>query len=119
MDLEHDFQPKYVTILGKAKVIQELKKAAADIPDIYLGPDPDREGEAIAWHIAEALGEKNHRFHRVLLLELTPKAIKEALAAAGGAGPAPLRLPAGPARPGPPGGLPDQPAVVAEGQDGA
>ena len=81
VDLEKDFQPKYVTILGKAKVIQELKKAAADIPEIYLGPDPDREGEAIAWHIAEVLGEKNHRFHRVLLLELTPKAIKAALAA--------------------------------------
>ena len=80
VDLEHDFQPKYVTILGKAKVIQELKKAAADIPEIFLGPDPDREGEAIAWHIAEALGEKNHRFHRVLFLELTQKAIKEALA---------------------------------------
>ncbi len=80
VDLEHDFQPKYVTILGKAKVIQELKKVAAGIPEIYLGPDPDREGEAIAWHIAEVLGEKNHRFHRVLLLELTPKAIKAALA---------------------------------------
>ena len=80
VDLERDFQPKYVTILGKAKVIQELKKAAADIKEIYLGPDPDREGEAIAWHIAEVLGDKNHRFHRVLLLELTPKAIKEALA---------------------------------------
>ena len=80
VDLEHDFQPKYVTILGKAKVVQELKKAAADTPDIYLGPDPDREGEAIAWHIAEALGEENHNFHRVLFLELTPRAIKEALA---------------------------------------
>jgi DNA topoisomerase I len=80
VDLEHDFAPKYVTILGKAKVVQELKKAAADTPEIYLGPDPDREGEAIAWHIAEALGEKNHRFHRVLFLELTPRAIKEALA---------------------------------------
>jgi DNA topoisomerase-1 len=80
VDLEHEFQPRYVTILGKAKVVQELKKAAADVPDIYLGPDPDREGEAIAWHIAEALGEKNHNFHRVLFLELTPRAIKEALA---------------------------------------
>ena len=80
VDLEHEFQPKYVTILGKAKVIQELKKAAAGVPEIYLGPDPDREGEAIAWHIAEALGDQEHRFHRVLLLELTPKAIKEALA---------------------------------------
>ena len=80
VDLEHEFAPKYVTILGKAKVIKELKEAAAGISKIYLGPDPDREGEAIAWHIAEVLGEKNHRFHRVLLLELTPKAIKEALA---------------------------------------
>jgi DNA topoisomerase-1 len=80
VDLEHEFAPKYVTILGKAKVIQELKKAAAGIPEIFLGPDPDREGEAIAWHIAEALGEKDHRFHRVLLLELTPRAIKAALA---------------------------------------
>ena len=80
VDLEHDFQPQYVTILGKAKVISALKKAAAGITDIYLAPDPDREGEAIAWHIAQALGEKDHRFHRVLLLEITPKAIKEALA---------------------------------------
>jgi DNA topoisomerase I len=80
VDLEHDFQPKYVTILGKAKVIQDLKKVAEDIKEIFLGPDPDREGEAIAWHIAEVLGEKNHRFHRVLLMELTPKAIKAALA---------------------------------------
>ncbi|MBI4642971.1 MAG: type I DNA topoisomerase [Deltaproteobacteria bacterium] len=83
VDLEQDFQPKYVTILGKAKVITALKKAAAGIPDIYLAPDPDREGEAIAWHIAQALGEKEHRFHRVLLLEITPKAIKEALAKPG------------------------------------
>jgi DNA topoisomerase I len=80
VDLERDFQPKYVTILGKAKVIQELKKAAAGIADVFLGPDPDREGEAIAWHIAEALGDKDRKFHRILLLELTPKGIKEALA---------------------------------------
>ncbi|MFZ5452281.1 MAG: type I DNA topoisomerase [Thermodesulfobacteriota bacterium] len=80
VDLDHDFQPKYVTILGKAKVISGLKKAAAGITDIYLAPDPDREGEAIAWHIAEALGDQEHRFHRVLLLEITPKALKEALA---------------------------------------
>ncbi len=80
VDLEQDFQPQYVTILGKAKVIQELRKAAQGVPDIYLAPDPDREGEAIAWHIAEALGEGNHHFHRVLLLEITPKGLKEALA---------------------------------------
>ncbi len=80
VDLEQDFAPQYATILGKAKVIQELKKAAAGVADIYLGPDPDREGEAIAWHIAEVLGPENHRFHRVLLMELTQKAIQAALA---------------------------------------
>jgi DNA topoisomerase-1 len=80
VEVDQDFRPKYVTIVGKAKVISELKKAAAGVEDIYLGPDPDREGEAIAWHIAESLGEKDHRFHRVLLMELTQKAIKEALA---------------------------------------
>ncbi len=83
VDLEHDFRPQYVTILGKAKVIEELKKAAAGIRDIYLGPDPDREGEAIAWHIAEALGSKDRRFHRVLFMELTKEAIFSALAAPG------------------------------------
>lgn len=80
VDLADNFTPKYVVIEGKAKTIQELQKAAAAIQDIYLGPDPDREGEAIAWHIAEVLNGGKHRFHRVLFYELTPKAIKEALA---------------------------------------
>jgi DNA topoisomerase-1 len=80
VDLARDFAPKYITILGKNKVIQALKKAAEGILDVYLGPDPDREGEAIAWHLAEALGPGNHRFHRVLFHELTKSAIKEALA---------------------------------------
>ncbi len=80
VEVGEEFRPKYVTIVGKAKVLSELKKAAAGVEDIYLGPDPDREGEAIAWHIAEALGEKDHRFHRVMLMEFTQKAIKEALA---------------------------------------
>ena len=80
VEVGEEFRPKYVTIVGKAKVISELKKAAAGVEDIYLGPDPDREGEAIAWHIAESLGEKGHRFHRVMLMEFTQKAIKEALA---------------------------------------
>jgi DNA topoisomerase-1 len=80
VDLERDFQPRYVTILGKAKVIKELKQAAAGIEEIYLAPDPDREGEAIAWHIAQALGEKDHSFRRVLLHEITPKGVIAALA---------------------------------------
>jgi DNA topoisomerase-1 len=80
VDLDNNFTPHYVTIDGKAKVVQELRQAAANIQEIYLGPDPDREGEAIAWHIAEILGDRKHQFHRVLFYELTPKAIKAALA---------------------------------------
>ena len=80
VDVDHNFTPKYVTIEGKTKTIQDLRKAAANIQDVYLGPDPDREGEAIAWHIAEILKAGKHTFHRVLFYELTPKAIKEALA---------------------------------------
>ena len=80
VDVDHNFNPKYVTIEGKTKTIQDLRKAATNIQDVYLGPDPDREGEAIAWHIAEVLNSGKHSFHRVLFYELTPKAIKEALA---------------------------------------
>ncbi|MDR2353035.1 MAG: type I DNA topoisomerase, partial [Deltaproteobacteria bacterium] len=80
VDIEDNFTPSYVTIKGKEKTITSLKKAAKDKDTIYLGPDPDREGEAIAWHIAESLGKEKHKFKRVLLHELTPKAIKEAIA---------------------------------------
>ncbi|MDR2340650.1 MAG: type I DNA topoisomerase [Deltaproteobacteria bacterium] len=81
VDIESDFKPSYVTIKGKEKTITSLRKAAKDKDTVFLGPDPDREGEAIAWHIAESLGKDKHRFRRVLLHELTPKAIKEAMAA--------------------------------------
>lgn len=79
VDIEGDFRPHYTVIKGKAKVIQELKKAAKEAKDIYLGPDPDREGEAIAWHIKDELESAGKRFHRVLFNEFTPKAIAEAL----------------------------------------
>ncbi|MDR2725226.1 MAG: DNA topoisomerase I, partial [Candidatus Adiutrix sp.] len=78
VDIENGFSPKYEIIEGKQKIISELKKAARGKETIYLGPDPDREGEAIAWHIAQALGT-GHRYQRVLLNELTPKAIREAM----------------------------------------
>jgi len=75
---EGDFTPHYVTIRGKGKVISELKKAAKSADTVYLAPDPDREGEAIAWHIAHELGRKEG-VYRVLFHEITPQAIKEAL----------------------------------------
>jgi DNA topoisomerase I len=53
IDIENDFAPHYRTIPGKQKVITALKKAAGDCIDVYLAPDPDREGEAIAWHAEE------------------------------------------------------------------
>ena len=61
IDIEKDFQPKYRVIPGKQKVVTSLKKEAGDAEDIYLAPDPDREGEAIAWHTAEVLKKKGRR----------------------------------------------------------
>ena len=79
IDVEGGFTPKYTTIPGKQKVIQALKQAAASAEDVYLAPDPDREGEAIAWHTAEVLKKKGRRFHRVLFHELTQDAIRKAM----------------------------------------
>ena len=79
VDLEKDFEPSYVTISGKGKVIRELKKASKEADTIYLGPDPDREGEAIAWHVAEEIGDKKKNLYRVLFNEITRKAVLDAL----------------------------------------
>ncbi|BBO72735.1 DNA topoisomerase 1 [Desulfosarcina widdelii] len=79
IDIEKDFTPHYRTIPGKSKVLSQLKSAAGDATEIYLAPDPDREGEAIAWHTAEVLKKKGRHFHRVLFHELTKKAILEAM----------------------------------------
>ncbi|HSO18992.1 MAG TPA: type I DNA topoisomerase, partial [Desulfosarcina sp.] len=79
IDIENDFTPHYRTIPGKAKVLSQLKSAAGDATEIYLAPDPDREGEAIAWHTAEVLKKKGRSFRRVLFHELTKRAILEAM----------------------------------------
>jgi DNA topoisomerase-1 len=79
VDLQKDFQPHYVTIPRKGKIIRELKKASKEVKTIYLGPDPDREGEAIAWHIAEEIGGKDKDIYRVLFNEITKGAVLEAL----------------------------------------
>ncbi len=80
IDIENGFKPKYRTIPGKQKVITSLRKAAGDAKDIYLAPDPDREGEAIAWHTSEVLKKKDRRFHRILYHELTKDGIASAMA---------------------------------------
>ncbi|PIE33450.1 DNA topoisomerase I [candidate division KSB3 bacterium] len=82
VDIDNDFTPEYVTIRGKGKVIQELKKAAKGVDRIYLAPDPDREGEAICWHIAEELKKSKqitNNIYRVMFNEITKKAIQEAI----------------------------------------
>jgi len=80
ISIEEGFKPTYDIIHGKEKVVRALKKAAANRQDIYLASDPDREGEAIAWHTAEVLKKKGRRFHRVLFHELTENAIRTAMA---------------------------------------
>ena len=80
VDVEDGFQPIYQPIPGKQKVISGLKKSAGDTREVYLAPDPDREGEAIAWHTSEILKKTGRKFHRVLFHELTRKAIEEAIA---------------------------------------
>lgn len=83
VDVEGGFEPQYVTIRGKGKVIQELKQAARDAELVLLATDPDREGEAIAYHVAEQLGyesKNGNRFRRVLFEEITPDGVARGLA---------------------------------------
>ena len=80
VDIENGFKPKYVTIKGKDRILKEIKKAAKEAEEIFLATDPDREGEAISWHIANALrGVKKEGIHRVRFHEITRKAIQEAV----------------------------------------
>jgi DNA topoisomerase-1 len=79
IDIDHGFQPEYVVIDGKKKVLSEIKEAAKHAQKVLLAPDPDREGEAIAWHIAEEVRDANPNIQRVLFNEITKKAINEAI----------------------------------------
>jgi DNA topoisomerase I len=80
VDVDNDFAPDYVVIKGKEKVIGEIKSAAKGKDNIYLASDPDREGEAIAWHIADHIGKTKANVRRVLLHEITQAAVREAVA---------------------------------------
>ena len=78
VDVAANFKPKFVTVKGKAKAIQELKKAAKEVDRVLIATDPDREGEAIAWHVRQQLGADGVR--RVLFHEITKEAIQRAIA---------------------------------------
>lgn len=77
IDIENNFKPQYKLLKGKKKIVDEIKKLAANADTIYLAPDPDREGEAIAWHIAELI--KNKNIYRVLFNEITKNGIAEGI----------------------------------------
>ncbi|MGA1846682.1 type I DNA topoisomerase [Deferribacter abyssi] len=79
VDVDKDFKPKYKIIKGKKKIIDALKKEAEKSDVVYLAPDPDREGEAIAWHIAEEIKKKNFNIKRVEFHEITKKGISEGI----------------------------------------
>ncbi|MEW6584343.1 MAG: type I DNA topoisomerase [Nitrospirota bacterium] len=84
VDVDDNFQPQYVVIPGKEKIIKELKKASNEAEKVYLAPDPDREGEAIAWHIATEIAEKkaetlNGKIYRIIFNEITARAVQEAI----------------------------------------
>lgn len=77
VDTENDFDPRYITIRGKGPIVQELKKHAKRAKHVYLASDPDREGEAIAWHLAHILNIDEQADSRVVFNEITKDAVKE------------------------------------------
>ncbi|WP_439645518.1 type I DNA topoisomerase [Lacticaseibacillus manihotivorans] len=79
IDFEHDYEPKYISIRGKGDVIKDLKKNAKKADHIYLAADPDREGEAIAWHVSHILGLDPKGKNRVVFNEITKDAVKKCL----------------------------------------
>ena len=78
IDLENNFRPRYITIRGKGKILQELKEAGKKAEKVYLATDPDREGEAISWHLSETLGLMKNKPCRVVFNEITKDAVEKA-----------------------------------------
>ena len=81
IDVDNDFEPKYITIRGKGELLAKLRKAAKGADKIYLATDPDREGEAISWHLMFALGEDAKKFRRITFNEITKQAVTASLKA--------------------------------------
>src|SRR5512135_656362 len=79
IEIDNNFTPKYIVIPGKEKVIRELKKASKEAEVIYLAPDPDREGEAIAWHIADEVKGKSKKVYRIKFNEITKTAVLDSI----------------------------------------
>ncbi len=79
IDIEHDFEPKYITIRGKGDILAKLRKEVKKADKVYLATDPDREGEAISWHLSKALKLEDKDIHRITFNEITKNAVKASL----------------------------------------
>ena len=79
IDIEHDYEPHYITIRGKGELLAQLRKAVKKADKIYLATDPDREGEAISWHLMQALKTDTSKMHRITFNEVTKTAVKASI----------------------------------------
>ena len=79
IDVDHDYEPKYITIRGKGDILAKLRKEAKKADKVYLATDPDREGEAISWHLSKALGLEGKKMYRITFNEITKSAVKESI----------------------------------------
>ena len=79
IDIENDFEPKYITIRGKGDILAMLRKEVKKADKVYLATDPDREGEAISWHLAQALKLEQKQIHRITFNEITKTAVKNSI----------------------------------------
>ncbi len=79
IDIEHDFEPKYITIRGKGDILARLRKEVKKADHVYLATDPDREGEAISWHLSKALKLEPNQYKRITFNEITKNAVKNSL----------------------------------------
>ena len=79
IDIENDFEPKYITIRGKGDLLAKLRKAVKKADKIYLATDPDREGEAISWHLSKALKLDDKNTSRITFNEITKNAVKKSI----------------------------------------
>ena len=82
VDVENDFEPKYITIRGKGELLAKLRKEIKTADKVYLATDPDREGEAISWHLVAALGLDKDKYKRITFNEITKNAVKKSIAEA-------------------------------------
>lgn len=79
IDTEHGYEPKYITIRGKGDILASLRKNVKKADKVYLATDPDREGEAISWHLSKALNLEDKKFYRITFNEITKSAVKESI----------------------------------------